>query len=80
MGGDLRSSRDPVQIHLQLDQRRIRFLEDDVVSDLPVLLDELEVVVVVGQLQPGLLDLSSSDVQPLSGDLELFYRPGAFIE
>ena len=63
--------RDPVQIHLQLDQRWIRVLEDDVVSDLPVLLDELEVVIVVGQLEPGLPDLRPNDVQTLSDDFEL---------
>ena len=72
--------RDPVQIHLQLDQRRIGFLEDDVIADLPVLLDELEVVVVVGELQPGFLDLRADDVQPLGDDLELFDRSEARVE
>ena len=63
--------RDPVQVDLQLDQRRIGLLEDDVVSDLPVLLDELEVVIVIRELEPGLLDCVAGNVQPLGDDLEL---------
>ena len=72
--------RDPVQIHLQLDERRIRLLEDDVVAHLPVLLDELEVVVMVGELQAGFLDRVASDVEPLRDDLELLDGSRVFVE
>ena len=51
VGRELRTVCDPVQVNLQLDERRISFLEDDVVSDLPILFDELEVVVVVSELE-----------------------------
>ena len=78
--GRLLRVRDPVEIHLQLDQRGVRFLEDDVVAHLPVLVHELEVVIVIRQLQAGLLDLRSGDVQPLGDDLELVDGPEALGE
>ena len=37
-------------------------------------------MVVIGQLQPGLLDLSASDVQSFSDNLELLDRPEALVD
>ena len=75
VGWLLRVVREPVEIDLQLDQLGIRLLEDDVVAELPVLFDELEVVIVIRELQAGLLDLRAGDVQALGDDLELVDGP-----
>ena len=46
----------------------------------PLLLDELEVVVVIRQLQAGLADLGADDVQALGDHLELLDGPRLFVQ
>ena len=57
--------RHPVEIQLELDERRVGALHDDVVPHLPVLRKEIEIVIVIGGLEPRPHHLFADPVQPL---------------